>query len=439
MNDKILYIVHCIDTEGPLYEPLDVTFALVKQIFGLDIHPSVENLHKLREGEKIPAKIRSLVKYFVSIDGRLNYKTDWHMVDEMLSDILSEQWRKQYTDDFGNGCIFNWFILDHVGYGINPRRRTLGYNVIFDHYLEKLKEYNCKSDETHFHFHPVSFLKEAHKSSNNFSYTNEHLQILSRRVIDYGWFPAAFRPGFHCERPDINLFLEQWIPFDYANQGVEKDKEQHDQLQKDVGNGRYGDWRRATSEWEVYHPDYYDYQVKGNMKRYIARCLNLHSRLRSIDEYEIEKAFRRADRNSRTIMAIASHDEREMRPSLDNFYKLVMKVHKKYPDVKIKNSGAVAAMRDALKLIKEKPVGFKISIKDGLLTIRTDKPCWGPQPYFCFKTKTNLYIHENLDYHGGTHWSYTFDADTIFLDQLESIGLATNDNYGNTTVWRKTL
>ena len=60
-------------------------------------------------------------------------------------------------------------------------------------------------------------------------------------------------------------------------------------------------------------------------------------------------------------------------------------------------------------------------------------------PFFCFKTKGEQYIHENLDYHGGTHWSYTFDEDTIPLEKLEAIGIATNDNYGNTTVLRKTL
>ena len=115
------------------------------------------------------------------------------------------------------------------------------------------------------------------------------------------------------------------------------------------------------------------------------------------------------------------------------------KVRRRYPEVKIRNSGAVQAMRDALKLEREKPITFSVSFKKDLFTIITDKPCWGSQPFFCFKTKTGYYIHENLDYHGGNHWSYTFDEDTVLLSQLEAIGLAANDSYGNVTVWTRRL
>ena len=32
-----VYVVHCIDTEGPLYESIEVTFQRLKEIFGLTL------------------------------------------------------------------------------------------------------------------------------------------------------------------------------------------------------------------------------------------------------------------------------------------------------------------------------------------------------------------------------------------------------------------
>ena len=48
------------------------------------------------------------------------------------------------------------------------------------------------------------------------------------------------------------------------------------------------------------------------MKRYIARRLNLDSRLRPINRNEIERAFQMANvSNSPVIMSVTNHDERE--------------------------------------------------------------------------------------------------------------------------------
>ena len=45
------------------------------------------------------------------------------------------------------------------------------------------------------------------------------------------------------------------------------------------------------------------------------------------------------------------------------------------------------------------------------------------------------YFHDNFDIQKPFYeWSYTFDENTLELDNLQSIGWATNDNYGSTYV-----
>jgi len=430
---KILYIVHCVDTEGPLYESLDATSERIEKTFGLKYENLTPGkLIDLQNGKDIPIELKNDVMSFLSSE-RLNYNKTWTEVSEMIDEIMSQEWRNKYKDDFGEGYRFNWYILDHVGFeNANPRRRSLGYHAIYDYYQEKIR-INDVDDKLYWHYHSTPFFYEAHKTSNNFSFSNEHLQVLSRRVIDKLDFPVSYRPGAHTERPDSNLFLEQWIPFDFGNQGMKEREE--DKKQKDISGGRYGDWRRAPSEWGSYHPDFYDYQKKGNMKRYLTRCLNIGSRLREITEDEIIKAFQQANSNGSTILSITNHDEREMRADIDVFMKKVYKVQKQFPEVKIKHENSVNAVRLTENISHEEPTKLYIEFEDNKINITADKSIWGPQPYFCFKTMDKRYIHENLDYHGGLHWSYTFDEDTIKLEQIEKIGIATNDNYGNTSIY----
>ena len=51
MTKKPVYIVHCIDTEGPLYESVDVTFERLRSIFHLDLEPSADLLRRLQAGD----------------------------------------------------------------------------------------------------------------------------------------------------------------------------------------------------------------------------------------------------------------------------------------------------------------------------------------------------------------------------------------------------
>ena len=137
-----------------------------------------------------------------------------------MRELSSENFRNQLLDVDANGYCFNWFCMDHVGYKNNPRRRTMGYHGIFEEYKRMLKEYDCQLDRLYWHFHPIGFSRDARLIGHNFSFTNSHYEILTRKIIDHGWFPAAIRPTLSI-RMDGNLWLEQWIPFDLGNMNVD--------------------------------------------------------------------------------------------------------------------------------------------------------------------------------------------------------------------------
>ncbi len=433
-----VYVVHCIDTEGPLYEPLEATFDRLKEHFDLDLAPSPETLTRLQRGELDLGGRERAVQKMVAPQ-ILHYYETWDTLDAMLHDAMSPAFRNQLPDANGNGWIYNWFCVDHVDYETNPRRRDVGYHNIFDHYVRLLRETGSDQDGLHFHYHPHPYLKHAHRSGTHWwAFSDSLSQIISRRIIDRAWFPTVNRPGFHVTRPDSHWFLEQYMPFDYANQALPVTS--LDALQRGVADGRFGDWRRAPRTWTPYHPSHDDYQVPGTCRRWIARCLNVGTRHRLLDRDEVFNAFEAARAGQPTILSFTNHDFRDLRRDIQRVRDLLREASAAYPDVPFVFSEAIRAMREALQLPVQNPCSLQLGwVYDDAgrptLNVHTDEPAFGPQPWLAIKTCSGQYLHDNFDIQTPFHaWSYAFDDNTVPFRAVERVGIAANNAYGQATI-----
>lgn len=424
---KPLYVVHTIDTEGPLYESLDETFLRLKRAYGVELVASKENLQLLQEGncEFLDEDTSNAISTSFS-KKLLCYNDTWDKIDSMLEEMLSPEYRGKYPDKSGSGWLFSWFLLDHVGFDINPRRRDIGYHNIFDHYLAKLKETGSLKDGVEWHFHPMSTYKEAHTCATSFLNSPHLLQVLARRIIDRSWFPTCFRAGFHTERPDSHWFLEQWIPFDFSNQALKLTT--LDSLQQDLSDGRFGDWRRAPDDWSHYHPSPDDYQTRGLCKRTIFRCLNVGTRLRLLDQVEVDKAFARADEGLPTVLAFTNHDFRDMREDVDYVYSMLLDAEKRYPEVDWCHSDAKSAAQAVLSHeVLDIEVNVELESCDGTskLVVVSSLDSFSPQPFLAIKTSDRKYISDNFDCHSPRReWSYTFDDQSTPISCISEVGVA---------------
>ena len=432
-RDHTVYIVHCTDAEGPLYESLEATFERLFEIFDLKLSPSHETLRKLQGLEMDLGGIEKEVARVVHPD-LLSYNDTWDKIDLMLERIMSQDFRASLPDSEGKGWVYNWFCVDHVGYTINPRRRDCGYHNIFDHYWRILEETRA-SDGLHFHFHPSHPSGSAHRSATFYFHDLKFYQILARRIIDKGWFPSVNRAGFQAERPDSHWLLEQWIPFDISNMS----SSDIPSSQLDFGGGVSGDWRRAPSDWVVYRPDHDDYQVAGNCRRFIARCLNLGTRLGLLDEGEVRKAFERARREGATLLAFADHDFRVIGKNVLDFQKMLKNVISDFPDVRFRYSEAREAFNRVVFGEYKPPEKNILSVRLNSdphstrkqLIIKCEEPSFGPQPFLAIRTCGGVYHHDNLDFQEPFRcWTYQFHADTFEWNGVDYIGVATNDRNG---------
>jgi len=440
MKVRPVYIVHCIDTEGPLHESLTATFERLRDIFHLELEPSEATLRKLQAGTVDLKGIEAAVQRVVD-PHLLAYNDTWDKVDAMLARIMAQEFRMRVPDSAGEGWIYNWFCVDHVDYDVNPRRRDMGYHNVFEHYSWLLKQSAGCRDGLHFHYHPHSFGREAHRSATHWWANSDSLfQALSRRVIDHLWFPAAHRPGFHVIRPDSHWLLEQYVPFDFSNQSMAGSGT--DSQQFGVAGGRFGDWRRAPADWEPYHPAADDYQVKGSCRRWIARCLNVGTRYRVIREQDVRQAFAEAAAGKPVVLSITNHDFRDMGPDVEGFCSMLKAVASEFPGVPFFYSDALSAMRSALDLRPEPACELECTIETvddsaAVLKVNSTTPTFGPQPWLALKTADGKYHFDNFDIDVPFHqWQYVFDQETFPLSALNAIGVAANNGYGTTTVVR---
>jgi hypothetical protein len=426
-SKNILYVVHCVDTEGPMLETLEATFERLESIFNIKLPATKANLIKLQEKAlDLGGKEDAVAKCFSP--ELLKYNSNWSEIDLMLNEMLSEEYRKKYLDDFGNGWKYSWHCMDHIGYLDNPRHKDVGYGNVFRFYKNKLAETESLQDEINWHFHPLSFTGNPLQAATSYVNSYETLvQILCRRILLEGFFPVVNRPGFHSERPDSHLFLEQWIPFDYANQACDEAEDQ-----PDLADGRFGDWKRAPKSWRGYHPSHDDHQVVGGCNRLIFRCLNVGTRLRPMTMEHVREAFSEARDAGSAILSFADHDYRDMTPDVEAVRDMLAKVREEFPDVLVKFSGAEEAATSLLDVVDMPPLRFGVKFSgDQFIVEVLEGEIFGPQPFLAIKTKEGHYYHDNLDVvEPRRKWTYTLDEQTMKMECVMEIGVGSAGKYG---------
>lgn len=428
-----LYIVHCVDTEGPLYESIEASFIRLKNIFGISLDPTQENLRKLQRQE-IPLNGKEKAVANLLAPQRIHTNQTWEDIEVMLSRLNSPEFRFSLTEKSQKPWVFSWFCLDHVGFdGENPRRRTLGDHQIYDRYRQWTRR-SSFNDIIQWHYHPLPITGNVNDSGVAYLTSNNIWEVLSKKVIQRSWFPAAYRPGFHTIRPDSHWFLEQWIPFDYGNQATTHSCAD----QPDLADGRYGDWRRAPNDWSIYHPSHDDYQVPGNCRRWVARCLNIEARLRQLTDQDLLCAFDRAASGNDTILAMTNHDFRDMYAETLPIIERIKSAMQCYPQVEVIPTDAVNAMRQALRLV---PARLRLhcmlevhSSHRMKLTVSINGELFGTQPYLAIELDGLQYLWENFDQADERKWSFVFDSNHIPAERVTALGVAANSTSGHTAV-----
>jgi len=253
-------VVHCVDTEGPI---------------GGDVR---------RNPDETP-----------------EFLDNWPDIKESLFEITNKNYRNTQKDSFGNSFMLNWFIMDFMGFKTNPKDRIQEYNNTYDN----IKSLETEDDSFHWHYHQPPKSGIGDQWSEDWDSSNEHYNILGRRLMDREDFPEAFRAGGTIEDNKCSLWLEDHLMIDYSNRVSHKSYP--------TDNIFDFNWHAAPDDWGLYHPSREDFLIKGNMKRVIVRSVDLKSRFHLLEEWEVMQSFQEAKKkNKPVILSYFSHDHRDM-------------------------------------------------------------------------------------------------------------------------------
>jgi hypothetical protein len=280
-----------------------------------------------------------------------------------------------------------------------------------DHYLarwgKKIEQY---SDEHCWHYHHPSPSGVGNEWNMDWSQCPEFEQIISRQILERGWFPSSYRAGGTLMDPVSSRWVDSWFPVDFTNRAP-------------VDVSGYIDWSGGVNNWSLYHPGPENFMQPGHGRRFMARCLDLVTRMYQVKESDIEEAFERAARGQSAVVSAFDHDYRDIADRIDTFREMIGKVAKRYPLVPWSYAAPAEAVRNYAGIPQPRALGLRITAEGDGAIITADQEIFQSMPWLAVKAPGGAVTHEEagLLRHGPCTWRWTPRAGLLW-EELAAAG-----------------
>jgi SAM-dependent methyltransferase len=305
----------------------------------------------------------------------------WEQVDAAMDKLFEPAFRARFPDPGGGMLRIGWFFLTWTGFTSNPRGRDFGYHRIRDHYLDRYGPgLSAYGDEECWHYHHPPPNGIGNEWGLDWEASDEHDEIVSRQLLERGWFPVCFRAGGTIVGPASSRWIDSWFPFDYTNRAP-------------ITVPELVDWSTGVAEWGLYHPDPEDFRRAGTGRRRMARCLDLATSLHALSEEDVEQAFARAESGLPAVLAAFDHDYRDIAGRIDAFRDRVQTVAARHGDVRWRYAGPVQAARSALGVPPPMRLELDAAVSPDGVHIWSNEPVFQSLPWLALRTPEGDVVH----------------------------------------------
>ena len=305
----------------------------------------------------------------------------WEQIDAAMDKLFDDSFRKAWPDPAGGHIRFGWFFLTWTGFVSNPRQRASGYHAVRDHYLERWGAQLAPfGDEQCWHYHHPPASGVGNEWGLDWASGDEYDRILSRQVLERGWWPVCFRAGGTIMSPASSRWVDSWFPFDYSNRAP-------------LMLPGLVDWSTGVAEWTLYQPDPEDFRRPGAGHRRVARCLDLATGLHVLGADDVEQAFACAEERRPAILAVFDHDYRDIAGRLDRLRELVHEVAERHPGIEWRYAAPVEAARAALDMSRPRRLQLEAAVSGGNVHVWSTEPVFQSVPWLAVRSATGEVAH----------------------------------------------
>ena len=173
----------------------------------------------------------------------------------------------------------------------------------------------------------------------------------------------------------------------------------------------------------------------------IARCVDLESRLHSLDQWQVDEAFINAKKQRKPILlSYFSHDHRDMRNETYRAIDMIQKSSKKF-NVKYAWCDALEAIQicENIKPINVK-IGFEVANSFGVIKIYFDKEIYQKNPFVYTQDNDGNIAYHKLDIEHIPNCPYYLKRCFLYCDKsYKRLGGACTSMSGNKSILVKEI
>ena len=342
-NQKIVYVVICVDTESPTGHYLGST----------DPNPTMD----VSDYSSSPPPSSP---------------------PPPVANVFASSFRNSIKDPFGNTFKMTWFVeMDYLYSqsvfvnGTYGSAGVSGYTAMLD-LMEKDwgSQMQAYGDELEYHHHFEYYTGTWVEDYNgpDAAYPGYQMTALDHMVIDDSFYPTAFRSGWDIMTTPLSDWIEQYIPFEYS-----------------------------PTLTGVYSPTH----LYPGMNHWQMQTDYL------VNKASVEGAFTSAETYGSSIYSVNLHEDDNMPGNITALGTDLNTFAYQYPGVTFEYVTATQAMQLALGLPSMSPPTFSVTRNGGTYLITSSQTLWGNSPYVALEYSNGTYTNMAAEPVAANTWTVT--------------------------------